>query len=517
LNRIELFGIVKLILFCTNRREAAIENAISVDSNAAPIDSGISPPPRFDAQTRRVENWIVTAVILASFIVAWIHVRSNSIWYDETITLLTTSGHAILNWSLGMQQFKPTANLIEILSQLYKYDVHPPLYFWTLAIWRVLFGGSLEVARALSALFVLGTLALLYRYASEMQMRWSSVPVIIYAVSAAGLRYAYTARPYAMATFLIVLTLFLANRKSKWTGICAAACVATHYFAGLCVGPIIAIECLRSWKTDRRWALWTAFSFAAFCSPLTLLVTKHVAARPHQYPGFGIFRKEVYALITGALRGALPSTSLWPLWRLVLLMAALFAAVGGIWAIRRKLFTLPFAYGAFLCGFLFMSMVTHKSIAKMPNDYYLGIGAPLLALLIACGVNAVPLASPLLAIALVAGTITAMPMMPTINYRLMLEHIRAECDHCAVLAGFGYGGTVPACALYEAKGLDVYMLKASDTPDEVVQRIGPGRTIYLIPANEPNTIEIEREFLGSFDSVPLDGYFKIDTTYRKLE
>jgi hypothetical protein len=50
-----------------------------------------------------------------------------------------------------------------------------------------------------------------------------------------------------------------------------------------------------------------------------------------------------------------------------------------------------------------------------------------------------------------------------------------------------------------------------------VQRIGAGRTIYLIPANEPRTIEIEKQFLQSFPSVPGDGYFKIDTTYRKPE
>src|SRR5271165_5354580 len=120
--------------------------------------------------------------------------------------------------------------------------------------------------------------------------------------SAAGLRYAYNARPYAMATFLIVLTLLLARRRSRWTGICAAACVATHYFAALCVGPILAVECLTSWKADRRWSVWTALSFAAFCSPLMLLVTRHVGARPHQFPGFGVFRKEVDALLFAALK-----------------------------------------------------------------------------------------------------------------------------------------------------------------------------------------------------------------------
>jgi 4-amino-4-deoxy-L-arabinose transferase-like glycosyltransferase len=414
------------------------------------MEAGLEPA-KADAKTvwsetrvvrsRPIENWIVLATLVASAVVAWWHIRSVTIWYDEAITLLTTSGHAIPDWSLGMQQFKPSADLPKILSDLYKYDVHPPLYFWTLAIWRVLFGGSLDVARALSALFTLGSLALLYRYAIEVGIRWPSVPVVIYALSAAGLRYAYNARPYAMATFLIVLTLYLAHRKSKWTGICAAACVATHYFAALCVGPIVAIGCLLCWKTNRRWALWTALSFAALCAPLTILVANHVGARPHQYPEFGIFRKEVHALLKGAVEGAMPSSSLWRYWFLALLVAQLLALAGGIFTLWRKQFTLPFAYAAFLCGFLLIAIATNKSIVKMPNEYYLGVGAPLLVLLIAYGVNAAPPASPLLAVAIVAGTLTAMatPMFSIPDYRSMVGHIRSECDHCAVLVGFGWG------------------------------------------------------------------------------
>jgi hypothetical protein len=99
----------------------------------------------------------------------------------------------------------------------------------------------------------------------------------------------------------------------------------------------------------------------------------------------------------------------------------------------------------------------------------------------------------------------------------MVGHIRSEWDHCAVLAGLGWGRGSPACVLYEANGLDVYQLKATDTPDGVVQRIGAGRTIYLIPANELPTIEIEKQFVHSFASVPGDSYFKINTTHRNLQ
>jgi 4-amino-4-deoxy-L-arabinose transferase-like glycosyltransferase len=453
--------------------------------------------------------------MLASAILAWWHIRSVSIWYDEAITMLTVSGHTIPDSPLTMQLFHPSANLLKILSDLYHYDVHPPLYFWILAIWRVIFGGSLEVARALSTLFTLATLALLYRYAIAVELRWPSVPVVLYAFSAAGLRYAYNARPYAMATFLIVLTLYLAHRKSPWTGLCAAVCVATHYFAALCVGPIVVIECLLAWNLSRRWALATFFSFAALCAPLAILVANHVGARPHQYPGFGIFRKELHELLRAAIKGAMPSSSLWRYWYLAIVLAGLFALVGGLRAIARKQFTLPLACAAFLSSFLLLAVVTNKSIMQMPNDYYLGVGAPLLVLLMAYGVNAVPYATPLLAAAVLVGTITQTPtpMFTSPDYRAMMAHIRSECDHCSILVGFGWGGSVPACVLYESHGLDVYSLKWRDTPDEVLQRIGPNRIIYLIPANEPRTIEIEKQFEQSFLSEPGDGYYKLDVSH----
>ena len=462
---------------------------------------------------RPIENGIVVVTLLVSTVVAWVHIRSTSIWYDEGLTLLMTSGRATLDWSLGMKQFHPTANLLKILSQLYTYDVHPPLYFWALAIWRLLLGSSLEVARIFSALFTLATLTLLYRYAVGLGLRWPCVPVVIYAVSAAGLRYAYNARPYAMASFLIVLTLYLAHRKSPWTGLCGAASVAVHYFSALCVGPIIVVASLVNWKSDRRWSLLTVLSFAIFCAPFAALATRHVGARPQQYPGFDNFHKEVDTMLGGALRGSMPGSSFEPLWKYALLGAGCLALFGGIWAIRRKLFTVPLAYGSFLFAFLLIAIMTNKSIEKMPSDYYLGISAPLFALLLWFAVDAIPVFSgPVLALTLFVGTVTASPMMVPRDYRKILTKIRSDCDHCAVLVSTGGGIAVPACALYESKGLDVYLLNPGDRPASVVQKIGRDRVIYLITADESSAIQTETEFIQMFAASPGDDYFRVDPT-----
>ena len=88
------------------------------------------------------EPFVVLVLIVGTAVAAWVHLRSSSIWYDEAVTLLITSGHAKLEWSRGLSQFTPSANLGKILIDLYHRDVHPPLYFWTLALWRVLLGHS---------------------------------------------------------------------------------------------------------------------------------------------------------------------------------------------------------------------------------------------------------------------------------------------------------------------------------------------------------------------------------------
>ncbi len=43
-----------------------------------------------------------------------------------------------------------------------------------------------------------------------------------------------------------------------------------------------------------------------------------------------------------------------------------------------------------------------------------------------------------------------------------------------------------------------------------MQKIGRDRVIYLIPANESSTIQIEKEFIQMFAATPGDDYFRVD-------
>ena len=459
-------------------------------------------------RAHKLELWIVAVTMIAASFAALVHLRTSSIWYDEAITMLTTSAHAQLDWTLGLQQFKPSANLVKITRELYEQDVHPPLYFWTLALWRVAFGESLEVARALSALFTLGTLWLLYRLGREFEMKWPWVPTVMYAASAVGLRYAYNARPYAMASFLILLTLYLARRKSNWTGVCAVACIATHYFAAMCVGPILLSEAVLQWRRNRRWVLLTMASFVACCAPLIPLLRVHLFARPMQYPGFGPFRLEAWRLLKGAMEGVMPATWL-PRWGFALLLGTAFALIGSWRQLRRKEWLIPCVYGLFLLAFLLLAVATNKSILKMPADYYTGIAATFLALLIGFGVSAAPRASLALAVVLIAGTLTPVPMTKTTDYRGILGRVRADCSNCSILVGVGYAGAIPACVLYEAKGMNVVLLKADDTVPKALERMGDPGTFILIPGNEPATRDLEQQIVQTYPSAWKDGYYDV--------
>lgn len=459
------------------------------------------------------ERRVVVAVIACAALLAWIHLRTSSIWYDEAITLLTVSGHAQVDWQLGLKQFEPTVNLGKILADLRNQDVHPPLYFWALATWRVVFGPSLEVARSFSAVFIIATLVLLFRVARQVGVRPAWFPVAIYAASSAGIWYAYDARPYAMATFLIVLTQNLGYRKSRWAGICAAAAFATHYFAVLCVAAVLGFECVSRWKRDSKWVVWTLLSFGLCSAPLLWLLQVHMMARPNQYPEFGFLPHELWALLKGSMQGVMPNTWL-PGWGLAVIIGAFFVCTGLWSALKMQKWSVPIFYAAFLCSFLLLAVATHKSIAKMPTAYYLGLAAPWQALLIGYGVKVFPRVTSLLALVVGLGLIAQQPIVTSVDYRQLVGRMKAECSHCPIVVGAGFAGAVPACVLYESRGMPVFLLRPEDSVAEVARRTGGHGTIFFVPTNEPPTAGVEQEFLREYLPDRRNGYFELSLGHR---
>jgi hypothetical protein len=452
------------------------------------------------------QTWIIVLALTVAAVLALRHIRAASIWYDETITLLTLTGHAVPDWSGNSSQFEGTAGIARILRDLYRFDVHPPLYFWTAAAWRVVAGPSLEALRLLSALFVLASIWLLYRVASDLPIRHPALPALVYAFSGAATQYAYTARAYGMAVFLIILTLYGAQRQKVWTGLAAASCIAVHYFSALCVGPLVIFFCFVDWKDHRRWSLWTACSFLIVAASLTPLVLVHFSARPDQYVAPAFLASGLRAIVTGAFGAAFPGSSVMLL-RLAALLCVALCAAGGVLQSLRKGVPIPsIVWAAYITGFFLLALLTHRSVSQMPVGYYLGFSAPFLALLLGFGIDAIPQIQPVLIGLLIFSAATRMsPYVPAGDSRSMIAAIRPACRGCVIVVGAGFGRGFPGSIKYEAGNLPVLVL--SDNFASTVKQAQAFPSVYFVPSNEPPTAKLEKEFIQVLRLRPVAGYY----------
>ena len=120
----------------------------------------------------------------------------KSFWEDETWTA------TIIRTSLD--------NIIQAAA----HDVHPPLYFLTLALWGRIFGYTELALRSFSIVFVAMTFALTFKLAFEMLGgRTAFIAVALLALSPFFLMYGHNARYYAMSA---VLSLVVALSTYKY-------------------------------------------------------------------------------------------------------------------------------------------------------------------------------------------------------------------------------------------------------------------------------------------------------------
>jgi hypothetical protein len=154
-----------------------------------------------------------TLLLAALILTAIAHLRPPE--YDEAYSIFLTAGDPRPAWPTT--PFHPAdvralytghATLTQIAQNLRTGDVHPPLYFWTLELWRRLFGPAWFTARLLSVIFSLATLATLAHLARLTQT--PVIPTILITLLAYG--YAYTStitRGFALAQLLTTLGLTL--------------------------------------------------------------------------------------------------------------------------------------------------------------------------------------------------------------------------------------------------------------------------------------------------------------------
>jgi hypothetical protein len=197
---------------------------------------------------------VLAALVLTT--AAWL----RSAEYDEQYTLFLTAGTPRPNWpstvfpagDVALVQ-AGHATLGGIARDLRATDVHPPLYFGTVSLWRLVFGPSLFAARMLSVLCGTISIALVGIIAHRGAIR----PAVAMLLTLGCYGFVYTnaiARGFAMAEMLTLCGVLLLLGGRRVLAGCAwaqpVAATISRYLSGAPCS-LLPKPGSRSWRRSR--------------------------------------------------------------------------------------------------------------------------------------------------------------------------------------------------------------------------------------------------------------------------
>src|SRR3972149_4343478 len=141
---------------------------------------------------RRHTQLILIAVLLLATALRFYRVDAQSFWNDEgnSARIAERSINLILEGAAG--------------------DIHPPLYYLTLHVWRGIFGSGEAALRGLSAIFGLITVAFTYLLGRRVfDSRVGLIGAFLAAVNPFQIYYSQEARMYVMLTAIGVVTTYI--------------------------------------------------------------------------------------------------------------------------------------------------------------------------------------------------------------------------------------------------------------------------------------------------------------------
>ncbi len=310
--------------------------------------------------------------------------------YDEQYTLFLTAGAARPDWpetvfpaGLIAAVQAGHAGLAGIARDLRATDVHPPLYFWAVALWRELFGPGLFAARLFSVLCGVVSLGLTGRIARQCGVR--AAPAMLATLGCYGFVYTNAiARGFALAEMLSLagVTLLLGRRPVAAGVMLGAACGCNYLSVFVAAAAVVSARGWRAVPVAMPFLALDAWFFAA----------QH-GSRPDQFPPFApgpsLLRLAEYEV--AAVFGGLPLyVDGWM--RVAVAAAVSVAAVGLVAAIAAAR---PWSGGSGVrlvlaaavappAGLLLLGAVFDNTPIELR---YLSFGLPFLAVLVAFGLN----------------------------------------------------------------------------------------------------------------------------------
>lgn len=197
---------------------------MGLSTTAAPSQAVAPVQPRSEAR------WIalVCLITAAGAVLRFYHLGARSYWFDEALSIIYAR--------LPVRQF------LELFWTPWV-NINMALYYALLRGWLHL-GDSETVVRALSAIFAIATLPLVYQIGRRIyDPATGSLAALLLAFNAFHLRYSQEARAYSLEVLLVTAATLLLLRamerrtQGAWTvyAVCAAAAVYTHVLAGLVV------------------------------------------------------------------------------------------------------------------------------------------------------------------------------------------------------------------------------------------------------------------------------------------
>ena len=173
--------------------------------------------------TPKANNWIYVAVALIIFAsLALYTITKSSVWFDEAFGVYLTR-----------------FNFIDI-ARYTAMDIHPPLYYWLLKIWGMMFGNTELALRSMSVLF--GGVTILFGYLLQNRLfgkKVARLSLIFMVLSPMLVRYSQEMRMYTLVSAIaLAATYFLtvaidSKKKIHWViyGVLVSLGLWAHYLS----------------------------------------------------------------------------------------------------------------------------------------------------------------------------------------------------------------------------------------------------------------------------------------------
>ncbi len=350
------------------------------------------------------------AVLLLAAGVRFYRIDAQSLWYDE-----------------GISAFQLTRSFGDILYAASQ-DTHPPLYYWTLKAWSLVFGSSELSLRGLSAVWGVAAVGLTYLTGRGLfGTVAATIAAVLVAVSPLSVYYSQEVRMYSQVTALGLLAAYCYVRRSYWAYAAAAILTLYSQYLGIAMLAALNFHALITMRKRSEWLQWLSANAVAALAFLPWLPT-FIAQQSHALNTHPRTAGELLFGTLNAYGGGFASGELL-LWTGVALVA--LAAFGVALGPNRANSVL-----ALLLWLLPLGLVLALGIRSgLFEVRYLVLGIPGLMLLAAVGIVALtrqPVLASVAAAALVIPAGMALqqqyfdPRLARDDYRGLVQAISAE-------------------------------------------------------------------------------------------